>query len=409
MNDEIRVRVVEFSNKRHFQAQWDDPDETRPDGTPKIHTRSTGIDRRQGKRGRDEAQRFAERLQTDLNANSGRTTGKLRWDAFRKRYGAEHACVPNLRATTVAQVETIFDRFEQEVSPRYLKDITGATLSRHAQRLRNANLAEATIKKHLSHLLAAFQWAKKVGLMRDIPARPATPNARRSLGEKPKGRPVALEELDRWLTAVAGVKECVGNATRMQELQQIMEGLMFSGLRLEELMTLSWEADADISAVFTPSMIPVISINSPRAQKNHCVTELPMTPEFENLLSAVPTSGRHGFVFPANGKKGRLTAPAVGRIIAAAGKAAGIKVGWYERTNKPKYASAHDLRRSFCDFYKQRLTINELKELMRHSSIATTNTYYLSVEAQSLGHKLRAAPPRELFGLPAKPLAARKA
>ena len=35
---------------------------------------------------------------------------------------------------------------------------------------------------------------------------------------------------------------------------------MFSGLRLEELMTLSWEADADISAVFTPSMIPMISI-----------------------------------------------------------------------------------------------------------------------------------------------------
>ena len=34
----------------------------------------------------------------------------------------------------------------------------------------------------------------------------------------------------------------------MREIQRIMEGLMFSGLRLEELMTLSWEADADISA-----------------------------------------------------------------------------------------------------------------------------------------------------------------
>ena len=91
MNDEIRVRVVEFSNKRHFQAQWDDPDETRPDGTPKIHTRSTGIDRRQGKRGRDEAQRFAERLQTDLNANSGRTAGRIRWGDFRESYASEHA------------------------------------------------------------------------------------------------------------------------------------------------------------------------------------------------------------------------------------------------------------------------------------------------------------------------------
>jgi integrase len=405
MSDEIRVRVVEFTNKRHFQAQWNDPDEVRPDGTPKIHTRSTGIDRRPGKRGRDEAQRFAERLQAELNANAGRTAGRVRWEAFRERYESEHACVPNLRESTVAQLATIFDRFEQEMTPQYLKDITGATLSKHAQRLRNASLAEATIKKHLSHLLAAFRWARKVGLMRDIPARPATPNARRSLGEKPKGRPVASLEFERWSAAVAVVMECKGNAIRTQDIRRIMDGLLFSGLRLEELMILQWEADADISAVFAPSMIPVIAINSPRAQKNHCVTELPMTPEFEQLLSGVPTSARHGYVFSAEGKKGRLTAPAVGRIIAAAGKAAGIKVGWYERTRKPKYASAHDLRRSFCDFYKQRLTINELKELMRHSSIATTNTYYLSVEAQSLGQKLRAAPPRELFGLPAKPLA----
>jgi len=103
MHDDISVRLVAFGSKRCFQMQWADPEEVRPDGTPKIHTRSTGVDRSLGRRGRDEAQRVAERLQQELNANSGRTSGKVRWDAFRARYEAEHACEPNVRAATVAQ------------------------------------------------------------------------------------------------------------------------------------------------------------------------------------------------------------------------------------------------------------------------------------------------------------------
>lgn len=402
MHDDIRVRVVEFGSKRHFQVQWDDPEEIRPDGSPKIHTRSTGVDRHLGKRGRDEAQRFAERLQTELNANSGRTAGKIRWDAFRERYASEHACEPNVRAATVAQIETILDRFERELNPQFLRDITGATLSKYAQRLRDAKLAEATIKKHVAHLVAAFHWAKRVGLMRDIPARPATPNARRSLGEKPKGRPVALEEFERWLKAVAGVEDCKGNALRIRQIQRIMEGLLFSGQRIEELMSLSWEPDADIVAAFNEDSLPVICWNSPDAQKNHSVTDIPMTEEFAELLAAVPATKRCGFVFIADGRQGRLTAPTVGRIIAAAGEAAGIKVGWNERANKPKYASAHDLRRSFAEYYKDHVSMNELRILMRHKSIATTSRYYLGVEAQALGRRLRAGEPRKLLGRPAK-------
>jgi integrase len=402
MHDDIRVRVVEISSKRHFQVQWNDSDELRPDGTPKIHTRSTGVERRLGKRGRDEAQRVAERLQTELNANSGRTAGKVRWAAFRERYESEHACVPNLRKATVAQIETILDRFERELNPQFLRDISGATLSKYAQRLRQATLAEATIKKHVAHLVAAFHWAKSVGLMRDIPARPATPNARRSLGEKPKGRPLPLEEFERFSKAVATVKKCKGNASRTQEIQRIMEGLLFSGLRIEELMALSWESDASVVAVFSATEIPVISWNSPDAQKNHSVNDIPMTEEFAELLAAVPAEKRSGFVFAANGRRGRLTTPSVGRFIAAAGEAAGIKVGWNERTQKPKYASAHDLRRSFGEYYKDRVSMNELRILMRHKSITTTARFYLGSEAQALGRKLRAREPREILGWSAR-------
>jgi integrase len=395
--DEIRVRVVVFSSKRHFQMQWSDPEEVRPDGTPKIHTRSTGVDRQSGKRGRDEAQRVAERLQQELNANSGRTSGKVRWDAFRLRYVAEHACEPNVRASTVAQIASIMDRFERELNPQFLRDITGATLSKYAKRLRDTELAEATIKKHLAHLVAAFHWAKSVGLMREIPVRPPTPNARRSLGEKPKGRPVALEEFERWAKAVHGVKQCREDESRVREIQRIMHGLLFSGLRMEELMALSWETDADIVAVFNDGDVPIISWNSPEAQKNNTVADIPMTEEFADMLAEVPAPKRRGFVFDATGQQGRLTGPAVGRFIAEAGRLAGIKVGWNQRTKTPKYASAHDLRRSFAEFYKNRVSMNELRILMRHKSIATTNRYYLSTEAQALGRRLRDGEPRRVL------------
>jgi integrase len=398
MHDEIRVRVVEFGSKPHYQVQWADPEQIRPDGTPKIHTRSTGVARRPGRRGREEAERFAERLQTELNANSGRLIGKVRWEDFRTRYEAEHACTPNLRQATVDQITSILDRFKKEMRPQYLVDVTAGTLSKYAQVLREVRLAEATIKKHLAHLIAGLKWACDIGgMIREVPRRPATPNARKSLGEKPKGRSVAMEEFERWLKAVPQVKQCKNKPDRVREICEIMQGLMWTGLRIEELMTLSWDSGADISLEWHADAAPRICINSPSAQKNNCSSEIPVTPELKQMLEKVKRKQRHGFVFRANGKQGRLTAAYVGRLIAEAGELAGIKVGRYERTGKTKYATAHDLRRSFADFYKHRINMNDLRILMRHSAISTTQRYYVGVQTDELARKLQASDRREIL------------
>ena len=47
-----------------------------------------------------------------------------------------------------------------------------------------------------------------------------------------------------------------------------------------------------------------------------------------------------------------------------------------------KYASAHDLRRSFGDRWAKRVMPAELKEMMRHESIETTLRYYVSSNAE---------------------------
>jgi len=83
-----------------------------------------------------------------------------------------------------------------------------------------------------------------------------------------------------------------------------MHGLLFSGLRMAELMALSWETDADVVAVFSEGEVPIISWNSPEAQKNNTVADIPMTAEFADLLAEVPETKRRGFVFDATGRQG---------------------------------------------------------------------------------------------------------
>jgi len=87
---------------------------------------------------------------------------------------------------------------------------------------------------------------------------------------------------------------------------------------------------------------------------------------------------------------------AVGKIVSDIGKAAGVVV---ERTEKPdpetgepteriKYASAHDLRRSFGTRWAKRVMPAILRTLMRHGSIQTTMAYYVGFDAVDIASDL---------------------
>jgi integrase len=56
--------------------------------------------------------------------------------------------------------------------------------------------------------------------------------------------------------------------------------------------------------------------------------------------------------------------------------------------SKGKFATAHDLRRSFGYRWSRRVMPAILKELMRHSSIETTMTYYVGQNARSTAAEL---------------------
>jgi len=67
------------------------------------------------------------------------------------------------------------------------------------------------------------------------------------------------------------------------------------------------------------------------------------------------------------------------KVVSEIGKAAGVKVN---EVPKVKFASAHDLRRSFGERWATRVMPNVLQELMRHESIQTTMQYYVGQNAQ---------------------------
>jgi integrase len=106
----------------------------------------------------------------------------------------------------------------------------------------------------------------------------------------------------------------------------------------------------------------------------------------EQTTGTLPDSDRHGLVFGIYGKSGQpLSTKRASRYVSAIGKAANVV------TNKAegRFATAHDLRRSFGSRWARKVQPAILQKLMRHSSIKTTMAYYVDFAAEDIGDMLR--------------------
>lgn len=121
-----------------------------------------------------------------------------------------------------------------------------------------------------------------------------------------------------------------------------------------------------------------------------------MTEDFYDLIMGTPEAERVGKVFKLDGTfTGTAITPLrVCRTVSEIGKAAGVVVAMVEKrkridgklttTTGKKFASAHDLRRAFGTRWAKRLMPAVLKRLMRHSDVATTMTYYVTIDADAV-------------------------
>jgi len=395
MPEDFHVKVNSYGPHRNLVLRWTDPI------TGLRQAKSAGTTNRR------EADRRAAVLQRELAEGKYSSASKFPWRDFTWRYSDE--VVPGLAEETGGKVKTVFNTVERVLHPKRLADLTAARLSYLASQLRQEGKAEPTIHAYLAHLHSAMTWAVDVGLLRAVPKFPKT---HRGKGQKMmKGRPIATEEFERMLAAVPTVltgqdrngnrktDPAAADPAAVASWREYLRSLWWSGLRLGESLALSWERRAGLSVDMT-GKYPMLRIRG-EAQKSGRDQLYPVAPEFGEMLWAVPEAERRGRVFRLLGVSGREARdPAyVSAVIVRMGKLARVKVD--ERLKKDqetgevrtvvKYASAHDLRRSFGFRWSRRILPAELRELMRHVDIQTTMKYYVGQDAETTADTLWAA------------------
>jgi integrase len=296
------------------------------------------------------------------------------WQEFRQGY--ERGVLAFLAPATQLDARSTFDEIERLIAPRHPADLTPQLISLFQARLRELGNADATVHKKFRRIRAALKWAARMGIIKAAPEIVAAKRQRRS--KVMKGRPITEEEFDRMLAAAAEVVE----RERVLSWRHYLRGLFTSGLRLAESLELQW--DGGELCIDLSGSRPLLRIPADH-DKSREDRLLPMAPEFAEFLLATPDRDRSGHVFRPKARRvvnGRPLPGSVSKTVCAIGKAAGVIVG-KGRGGKPKFASAHDLRRSFGERWSDRVMPQVLCELMRHESIdETTMKYYVGKNAQ---------------------------
>ncbi len=395
--DVIRVHVIQEKDRKNLTLRFRDP------VTGKHVKRSART------ASRKEAERYAHQWEHDLNEGRYQAPSKTTWEVFREQYASEH--LAGLAPATVERATVALDLFERIVSPRMLRDVTAARVSHFQAKLRERGRREATVASHLRHLGAALRWAHGVGM---LVKPPKIHMPHRAKGKAMKGRPITTEEFERMLDRVADVLTSTRRTRNkpnpdppdpavVESWKYLLTGLWWSGLRLAESQELYWDRDDKLRVDFD-GKYPMLRIPA-HLEKGNKDRLLPVAPEFAEFLRAVPEDQRIGPVFkplPRRDITERITSQHVGRVITLIGEKAGVVV---DRTTKQveetvdgktrmvekevvKYASAHDLRRSFGERWAARVMPQVLMQMMRHEDIATTMKYYVGRNAENTARVL---------------------
>jgi len=339
----------------------------------------------------------------------------MTWADFRERYDRE--VLASLAENTAGKVWGLFKTVEAKLNPARLVDLTEQRLSHLQAALRSDGLAESTIKGHLAYLKAALRWAVTMGMLAKAPTIAMPKRAKGSKGGDPlKGRPITGEEFERMLGKVeSGLTLAAERAAEMRRKREmpkrqaraevleemrtrwrtettaavpdwtyLLRGLWLSGLRIGEAVELYWNRDDRLCIDLTGDH-PMMRIPA-EMEKGHKDRHLPITPDFAEFLLATPEAERTGRVFKLATRRA-VPGADVGRdrashVISAIGQAAGVKVST-DQAGKVKFASAHDLRRSFGERWAAKVMPNVLQQLMRHESIDTTLRFYVKRNAEA--------------------------
>lgn len=276
-----------------------------------------------------------------------------------------------LEKRTQESYQTAFNRFGGFVRRKTTFD--DAALLGFVSALRGDEMSEHTIRNYVRHCGVVFRWMVRRGWLERAPF----VSLRRRGGRLAKGRPLTLEEFERYLDAVAGI---VGDAAA-ESWRFDARLLWHSGLRLSEAYVLKYQNDGiNLQIQGMRRRHPMLWVPE-GFDKSGLESLTPLTPEFVATLQSrdgdtIPVG--HVFRF-----EGCPRVDNVSRVFADIGRAAGV-VTAHKLGAGNTYASAHDFRRSFATRWAKRVPAPVLKRLMRHQSVSTTLGYYADISPADL-------------------------
>ena len=279
----------------------------------------------------------ATRLYVQLHMREWSKSHRNTWDSTRRRFEAWcEGKPPDIDAIGNAMLADFALDLSEEVKPE-------------------------TARTYCRYLRGFFNWCEQ---QEWIDRAPTVKMPRRKRGyRKARGRPLTGEEFERMLMAIPKVLPDYAPSWEF-----VVLGLWVSSLRLGEAVQLHWTE-------------PPVRVQFPYVvfdfgdKGNHGY--LPIAREFWELIE--PTA-HEGYVFNPRLSKGITRSRDTWcHKIGDFGRRAGVKV------SDTKFASAHDLRRSFINNLRLAGTsMDDVREFARHESESTTRGYYLDSGAERL-------------------------
>jgi len=283
------------------------------------------------------------------------------WLEFCGEY--ERRCLSRRSPKSIESWGTTKWLIEESVPLKSIQAANRQWVGRFLDVLYQRDSAKNTVATYAARLRAALNWAEREGFIARAPYVPVEwePGAR--------SRAINLEEFEKLLIVVPKIRP-----QDSESWKRLLHGQWESGLRIGELLQLSWDLDAPIALV-TAKKWPLIRFSKQKNKKRQWAA---VTKEFWAICEEVPTRERHGPVFPIPGKSGQMTEKRVINRISEFGRTAGIVTN--HETGKT--ATSHDIRRAFGIRMIERLGILGAQMQLRHSKAETTTTWYDTRDAE---------------------------
>lgn len=357
MADRITVKLVRRRSRRRYVVRWD--------GQEKTLRAKWGDEQA--------AYREAFEIEVELNKQKHAMDFSEGCKLYEDWY-LLHSSDKHFKAWVTAK-----NRFIGwcEGMPPALSEIDSRTLARFAAEI-STGLSMDSVRGYCGYITGFLKWAER---QQFIERAPLLSLPRRKKGsKKSKGRPLSLEEFERMLAAIPSV---IKNTEWEESWEFFATGLWESSLRLGEALMLHWTNPP--VKVNLGGKYPMMDFEV-EADKGRQVRQLPITPGF---FAMIKDNRRVGHVFRPHLRGGvSRRVDTVSKKISALGQKANIIVDKNAKTGKVKYASAHDLRRSFLERWRSKVDAAVLQVMARHESFETTKQYYLSDEAEKVAEAI---------------------